>query len=162
MIIDADLVLLILDGSEGLTEDDRKIINWLGDRRALVLLNKTDQPLLIDEKELASLTKADIIKTSMIDGSGIDELKDYLYNMVYSGQLRPTSQVFITNTRHKEALLRADRYLNEALEAISAFMPLDMVTIDIREVLAALGEITGDSLTEDLIDKIFADFCLGK
>jgi tRNA modification GTPase len=68
----------------------------------------------------------------------------------------------ITNNRHKEALIRAERHLGEALDALDASMPLDMVTIDIRNVWEALGEITGESLTENLIDKIFMEFCLGK
>ncbi|HZK33763.1 MAG TPA: tRNA uridine-5-carboxymethylaminomethyl(34) synthesis GTPase MnmE [Bacillota bacterium] len=162
MIVGADLILLILDASDQLSEDDKRIIEWLGDRRVLVLLNKTDRPLDIDEGQVRRLTPAETIKTSMVDGTGLEEIEDYIYNMVHSGKLTPADQVLITNTRHKEALLRAGRYLKEALGALEASIPLDMVTIDIREVLDALGKITGESLTEGLIDTIFADFCLGK
>ncbi|HOB20250.1 MAG TPA: tRNA uridine-5-carboxymethylaminomethyl(34) synthesis GTPase MnmE, partial [Candidatus Atribacteria bacterium] len=162
MMKEADLILFILDASEPLGEDDRKIMEWLGGRRALVLLNKTDKPAVIDEAKVSELVKADVIRTSMVDGTGIEEVKDYIYNMVFSGELTADNEVFITNTRHKEALIRADRHLKDALSSIKALVPLDIVTIDIRDALDCLGEITGESLTEDLIDKIFAEFCLGK
>ena len=82
--------------------------------------------------------------------------------MVYSGKIEPSNPLMITSNRHKEALIRAEKHLGEALETLDALMPLDMVSIDIRNVWEALGEITGESLTENLIDKIFSEFCLGK
>ncbi len=162
MMEEADLILFILDASEPLGEDDRKIMEWLSGRRALVLLNKTDKPAVIDEAEVRKLVKADVIRTSMVDGTGIEDVKDYIYNMVFSGKLTAGNEIFITNTRHKEALIRADGHLKDALASLEALVPLDIITIDIRDALDCLGEITGESLTEDLIDKIFAEFCLGK
>ena len=162
MIKDADLILLLLDASQPLEKEDRDIIEWLEDKRVLILLNKADCPRMIDEDEIEQLSNNIMIKTSMIDGTGIDKVEDYIYHLVYSGEMTAKNTVMITNTRHKEALIRAEKFLIEAIEAIDASIPLDMVTIDIRNVWDALGEITGESLTENLIDKIFMEFCLGK
>jgi tRNA modification GTPase len=159
---DADLILFLLDSSHPLEKQDMEILKLLEDKKVLILLNKSDQPAAIDQEELECLTGSTIIKTSMVDGTGLEQVEEFIYNMVYSGGFEPRSHVMITNNRHKEALIRADRFLEDALDALDASMPLDMVSIDIRSVWEALGEITGESLTENLIDKIFMEFCLGK
>lgn len=159
---DADLILLLLDASNPLGKEDMDILQWLKDRQVLILLNKSDRPSAMEQEDIRKLTDSTIIKTSMIDGTGLDQVEDFIYNLVYSGGVGPKNTVMITNNRHKEALIRGERHLGEALNALAASMPLDMVTIDIRNVWEALGEITGESLTENLIDKIFMEFCLGK
>ncbi len=159
---DADLILLLLDASSPLEKEDREILQWLADRRVLILLNKADRPSVIEEDEIRSLTNNTIIWTSMMEGTGLEEVEDYIYNMVYSGSVGPKNSAMITNNRHKEALIRGQNHLGEALKTMDAFMPLDIVTIDIRDAWEALGEITGESLTENLVDKIFMEFCLGK
>lgn len=159
---DADLILLLLDASHPLEEEDMKILQWLKDKQVLILLNKSDRPSAIEPEDIEMLTDSTIIKTSMIDGTGLDQVEEFIYHLVYSGGAGPKNSVMITNSRHKEALIRAERHLGEALDALAASMPLDLVTIDIRNVWEALGEITGESLTENLIDKIFMEFCLGK
>lgn len=159
---DADLILLLLDASRPLGNEDREILGWLKDRNVLILLNKTDKPVVIEEEEIKAISSSTIIKTSMTDGSGLDKVEDYIHNMVYSGQLVLKDSIMVTNNRHKEALIRASKHLEEALQGIEDYMPLDMVTIDIRNAWSAFGEITGESLTENLIDKIFMEFCLGK
>ncbi|NLC44040.1 MAG: tRNA uridine-5-carboxymethylaminomethyl(34) synthesis GTPase MnmE [Clostridiales bacterium] len=159
---DADLILLLLDASNSLEKEDKEILQWLGDKRVLILLNKADKPSVIEEEEIRGLTDNSIIWTSMIEGSGLEEVENYIYNMVYSGSDGPRNPAMITNTRHKEALIRGHKHLEEASNAMDAYMPLDIITIDIRDAWEALGEITGESLTENLIDKIFMEFCLGK
>ena len=159
---DADLILLLLDASRPLESEDREILSWLKGKNVLILLNKTDKTVVINEDEIKAIFQGTIIKTSMTDGTGLDKVEEYIYNMVYSGQLTVKDSVMITNNRHKEALIRASKHLEEALQGINDLMPLDMVTIDIRNAWNALGEITGESLTENLIDKIFMEFCLGK
>jgi tRNA modification GTPase len=158
----ADLILLLLDASQPLEKEDTDILEWLHGRKVLILLNKTDRPAAIQEEDVQKITGSTVIKTSMVDGTGLDRVEDTIYNLVYSGEIGPKNSVLITNNRHKEALIRAERYLGEALQAMDASVPLDMVTIDIRNVWESLGEITGESLTENLIDKIFMEFCLGK
>jgi tRNA modification GTPase len=158
----ADLILLLLDASRPLEKEDREILDWLRGKKVLILLNKTDRPAAIEEEEIKWLTDSTIIKTSMVDGTGLDRVEAYIYDLVYSGGIGSKNSVMVTNSRHKEALIRAEEYLEDALQGLDASMPLDMVTIDIRNVWQALGEITGDSLTDSLIDKIFMEFCLGK
>jgi len=162
LIQGADLILLLLDSSQPLEKVDIEILKMIKDKKVLILLNKSDRPPVVGEEDIRKLIDSTIIRTSMVDGTGLDRIEDYIYNMVYSGKLEPRSSVMITNNRHKEALIRAEKHLGEALEALDALVPLDMVTIDIRNVWEALGEITGESLTENLIDKIFSEFCLGK
>ncbi len=159
---DADLILLLLDASNSLEEEDRKILQWLDNKRVLILLNKADKPSIIEEEEIRSLADSSIIWTSMIVGTGLDEVEDYIYDMVYSGSTGPKNPAMVTNNRHKEALIRGQKHIEEALKAMDAYMPLDIVTIDVRDAWEALGEITGESLTENLVDKIFMEFCLGK
>jgi tRNA modification GTPase len=159
---DADLILLLLDASNPLEKADVDILEWLKGQNMLVLLNKTDLSTAIEEEDLKQYTDSTVIKTSMLDGTGLDQVENYIYNMVYSGQLGQRSSVMITNNRHKEALIRAKRYLEDGLKALDALVPLDMVSIDIRNICDVIGEITGESLTENLIDKIFMEFCLGK
>ncbi|HCS75071.1 MAG TPA: tRNA uridine-5-carboxymethylaminomethyl(34) synthesis GTPase MnmE [Clostridiales bacterium] len=159
---DADLILLLLDASNSLEEEDRKILQWLDDKRVLILLNKADKPSIIEEEEIRSLADSSIIWTSMIVGTGLDEVEDYIYDMVYSGSTGPKNPAMVTNNRHKEALIRGQKHIEEALKAMDAYMPLDIVTIDVRDAWEALGEITGECLTENLVDKIFMEFCLGK
>ncbi|NLA85493.1 MAG: tRNA uridine-5-carboxymethylaminomethyl(34) synthesis GTPase MnmE, partial [Clostridiales bacterium] len=159
---DADLILLILDASEPLEKEDRDILEWLKGKNILILLNKTDKPLMISEEDVRPLTDSTIIRTSMTDGTGLDELEEYIYELVYSGGLSSKNSVMIVNNRHKEALMRAKDHLQEALNGVDSGVPLDMVSIDIRSAWEALGEITGESITENLIDKIFMKFCLGK
>ncbi|NLB42010.1 MAG: tRNA uridine-5-carboxymethylaminomethyl(34) synthesis GTPase MnmE [Clostridiales bacterium] len=159
---DADLILLLLDASSSLEKEDKEILQWLEDKRVLILLNKADRPLVIEEEEIRRLTDSSIIWTSMMEGTGLNEVENYIYNLVYSGSVGPKNTAMITNNRHKEALIRGQKHLEEALNAMDAYMPLDIVTIDLRDAWEALGEITGESLTENLIDKIFMEFCLGK
>ena len=159
---DADLILLLLDASNSLENEDREILQWLGNKRVLILLNKADKPSVMEEEEIRGLTGNSIIWTSMMEGTGLEEIENYIYNLVYSGSVGSRNPAMITNNRHKEALIRGQKHLEEALTAMDAYMPLDIVTIDIRDAWEALGEITGESLTENLIDKIFMEFCLGK
>lgn len=159
---EADLILILLDASNPLEKEDREILDWLKDRKVLILLNKTDRPPAVSEEDIRCITDKRVIKTSMLDGTGLDQVEDFIYDLVYSGGLGSRSTVMITNNRHKQALIRADQHLAEALKALDASMPLDMVSIDIRNAWEAMGEITGESLTENLVDRIFAEFCLGK
>jgi len=158
----ADLILLLLDASRPLEKEDLEILKWLKDRKVLILLNKSDLPSVIKKDEIRKVSGGRIIRTSMTDGTGLAETEENIVRLVESGRLGPKNSAVILNSRHKEVLLRADRDLGEALSALDSSVPLDMVTIDIRNVLESLGEITGESVTENLIDKIFSEFCVGK
>lgn len=160
-ISDADLVILMLDSNSGLSEDDKEIINHVRDKKYMVLLNKSDLDNNLTEEDLNFLECDNVFKISAKTGNGIDVVKSKIRDLFFKGEIT-TNNVIVTNTRHKEALFRAYESINSAIEALKNTFAIDLASIDIRNAWTFLGEITGDSLEENIIDKIFKDFCLGK
>ena len=160
-ISDADLVILMLDSNSGLSEEDKEIINHVRDKKYMVLLNKSDLDNNLTEEDLNFLECDNVFKISAKTGSGIDVVKSKIRDLFFKGEIT-TNNVIVTNTRHKEALFRAYDSINSAIEALKNTFAIDLASIDIRNSWTFLGEITGDSLEENIIDKIFKDFCLGK
>ncbi|MDU1414450.1 MAG: tRNA uridine-5-carboxymethylaminomethyl(34) synthesis GTPase MnmE [Clostridium sp.] len=160
-ISDADLVILMLDSNSGLSEEDKEIINHVRDKKYMVLLNKSDLDNNLTEEDLNFLECDNVFKISAKTGSGIDAVKSKIRDLFFKGEIT-TNNVIVTNTRHKEALFRAYDSINSAIEALKNTFAIDLASIDIRNAWTFLGEITGDSLEENIIDKIFKDFCLGK
>jgi len=159
----ADLIILVLDASNELTKEDMEIINHIKYKKAIILLNKTDLPQRIREEELKELLgDKRIIKTSIIEEKGLGEIEDEIVNMVYGGQVKSADTSFVTNIRHKNSLERALKSIEEGLNATKQNLPYDLIEVDIKDCYDALGEITGDTVEDDIIDKIFANFCLGK
>ncbi|AGB42502.1 tRNA modification GTPase TrmE [Halobacteroides halobius DSM 5150] len=159
----ADLILLVLDMSRELSKEDHDLIAAIKNKQAVIIANKLDleAEVSIDEiKEIAS--DKPLVKTAAIDNQGIDKLEKVISDLVFSGDVEAQSQTLITNMRHKNALDRAKQSLLDVKETFERGLPNDFITIDLREALEAVGEITGDTLGEDIIDQIFADFCLGK
>lgn len=162
-IEDADLILWVMDASRPIEEEDREILDDIQYKKTLIILNKMDCPMVLDYKELKLLAKnIPIVKASMINQDGIEEIEEYIHDMVMSGKVSADDGVIITNVRHQEALIKSLEHVNDALISIDEGIPLDLISIDIRGAWDALGAITGETLTEDLIDKIFSEFCLGK
>lgn len=160
-ISDADLVILMLDSNSGLSEEDKEIINHVRDKKYMVLLNKSDLDNNLTEEDLNFLECDNVFKISAKTGNGIDVVKSKIRDLFFKGEIT-TNNVIVTNTRHKEALFRAYDSINSAIEALKNTFAIDLASIDIRNAWTFLGEITGDSLEENIIDKIFKDFCLGK
>ncbi|MBE6058749.1 MAG: tRNA uridine-5-carboxymethylaminomethyl(34) synthesis GTPase MnmE [Clostridium sulfidigenes] len=160
-INDADLIILILDSSNELTEEDKEIINHISNKKYMILLNKSDLNSKITEKDLENINCTNIYSISAKTGEGIDEVRTAIKDMFFKGEIS-TNNVIITNTRHKEALLRAYECIESAINTLNYTFAIDLASIDIRNAWTFLGEITGDSLEENIIDKIFKDFCLGK
>ncbi len=162
-IEDADLILWVMDASRPIEDEDREILDDIQHKKTLIILNKMDCPVALDFKELKSIAKdIPIVKACMINQEGIEEIKEYIHNMVISGKVSADDGVIITNIRHQEALINSLQHVNDALISIDEGVPLDLISIDIRGAWDALGSITGETITEDLIDKIFSEFCLGK
>lgn len=155
----ADLVIFMLDTSRELDEEDREIINYIKDKKYLVLLNKVDLERKIDLDELKDLENK--IEISAKEALGIDRLKDEIKNLFFSGKIDSESLI-VTNTRHKQALYRAIENLNQGLNGMNRNEFLDLVSIYVTSALKALGEITGAEVEEDVVNKIFAEFCCGK
>lgn len=157
-INEADLVILVLDGSQKLTDEDTELLKYTDGTNRIVLINKTDLPKMADiPKDIED--KAEYI--SAANGFGINEVREKIRSLITSdsGSLE---EVFITGQRHLEALLRCRESLNNAINAIEDNIPMDLVTIDVNDGWSSLGEITGDTLREDLVDRIFSGFCIGK
>lgn len=159
----ADLIIAIFDISRSLTDDDHHIIELIKDKKTIVLLNKTDLPREYDEEYFRRyFDSSQIISTSMVRGLGIDELENAIRTMFYEGDIQLDSETVITNLRHKNQLQRAVENIGSVLEDLAHEVPLDCLEVDLRGCWENLGEITGESITEDILDKIFSEFCIGK
>lgn len=160
----ADLVLLVLDAARGLTDGDRSIIENIGDKKFIILVNKVDVEVIkIEQSEVERLAAGSpLLWISAEQGTGLAELEDMIVDMVLGGRATSSDTVLVASVRHKQALEKAASYLNEAISSIRGKLPLDMVSIDLRSAWENLGDITGATSTEELLDRIFADFCIGK
>jgi len=160
-IEEADLIILILDSSSELTEEDRDIISFIKGKKYIVLLNKSDLNGKINIKEIEELDSEYVISTSVTQGFGIDQLKDAIVKLFFHGEIK-SNELVITNMRHKEAMMAANSSCFQAIEALNSTSAIDLASIDIRNAWYSLGQITGDTMEENIIDKIFSEFCLGK
>ena len=161
----ADLVLVVLDAIRGLNSEDRAILELIKDKKALILINKIDvaeEKIRIKESDVWKLVEKPVLWISALKGIGIDRLEKEIFEMVTGGQVTGSDAVLVANIRHKEVLERSARHLQEAINGARQALPVDIVAIDLREAWEALGEITGSTATEDLLDRIFEDFCIGK
>lgn len=156
---EADLVIFVLDSSRELDDEDKEIIDRLDGKKYIVLLNKVDLEPKIKEEELSGLDN--IIKISAKSGFGIEDLKLKIKDMFFEGEVN-TESLIISNSRHKQALYRALENCELAEEKVKQNEFLDLISIYVTAALKALGEITGSELEEDLINKIFSEFCVGK
>ncbi|MFL0248550.1 tRNA uridine-5-carboxymethylaminomethyl(34) synthesis GTPase MnmE [Candidatus Clostridium stratigraminis] len=160
-IKEADLIILMLDASRKLDNEDFEIIDAIKESKYVVLLNKSDLPNKIDKSDLTLLNSKYILDISAATGEGIDLLKDAIKQLFFKGEVT-SSSAMITNIRHKQALLKAKVSLFSAVEALKNTQAIDLASIDLRDAWASLGEITGETAQEDIIDKIFSEFCIGK
>lgn len=160
-INEADLVILMLDLSRELDDEDKEIIEYIKDKKYIILLNKSDLGGKINRDDIKNLNSHFIIETSAKTGKGIDKLKECIRELFFKGEVK-SRDLLITNTRHKQALIKARENCIQALDVLENTFAIDLASIDIRNAWTNLGEITGDTLGEDIIDKIFSEFCLGK
>lgn len=161
-IEEADLILMILDGSESLLPEDKEILESVRDKKIITLINKSDKESNLDKEELASIIDTEIIDISAKTGDGLEDLKDVLTDMFFRDELDFNDQIYITNSRHKAALISANESLGKVLESIDSAMGEDFYTIDLMAAYEFLGDIIGETLEDDLADKIFSEFCMGK
>lgn len=157
-IDEADLIVFVLDRSRPLDKEDIDIIKYIGNRKSITLLNKSD---LQGNMDTGNSHLGETIAISALNGYGINELKRKVKDLFFHGNIE-IKDLMVTNHRHKEALMRANEKMTDAKEAVDAGISLDLAAIDISAAWNYFGEITGDTLSEDLIEKIFSDFCIGK
>ena len=160
---EADLIIAIFDSSKDLTDEDMEILNLIKGKKVIILLNKIDLNPKIDENDSRLLAVSqDIIKVSALNNLGIDKLYEKITNLFNLDQINLDNEVLITNLRQKNLITKAIEHIQETKNTMSNNMPLDIVAISIKEILEDLGSITGDEVSEDIIDEIFSKFCLGK
>ena len=160
---DADLEIAIFDSSKPLDAEDLEILNLIKNKKTIILLNKTDLEQVIseDDDRLTSVT-SNILKISALNKTGIEELYDKISEMFNLDEINLDNEVLITNLRHKNIISKAKKNALNAKNALENDMPIDIIAIYIRQILDDLGEITGEVVTEDIINEIFSKFCLGK
>jgi tRNA modification GTPase len=159
----ADLVLLVLNGAEALSEEDRRLIGLIRERTAVVIVNKTDLPQRIDLEQVRDLIgDKPLITASIKEERGIGDLEAAIEQLFRMGQVEAAEGTYVTNARHVHLLKKALQSVRDCISGIDAGVPLDMVEIDLKNAWQTLGEIIGDAVAEDLIDQIFSQFCLGK
>lgn len=159
----ADLVLLVLDSSNPLSDEDRQLIKVTDEAKRIIILNKTDLPMQLDTDELFNLIPEDqVIRTSATEGVGLDDLKEKISKLFFGGIESNQNSVIVTNARHIGLLNQAEEALDSVLQGLKDGMPVDLVQIDMTRCWEFLGEITGDSYQDELLDQLFSQFCLGK
>lgn len=162
----AELLLIVLDGSMPLTEDDQELLARHRDKKRLVVINKADLPCRIDSSALAVLEHDEpacaVVRISAKTGDGLDDLRDRLRAMILRADFEPGESVVVTHLRHQSALLRAKEALTCAAGSVVAKLSGEFVAMDLRAAIDALGEITGAVSTDDILERIFREFCIGK
>jgi tRNA modification GTPase len=174
---EADLLLLVVDSSEGATSADREVAEALRALRmedsadeehsldttpVIVVANKADLPAALRASEAEDLwSGAPVVLVSCLTHAGLETLAETVGRLALGGELHPADAV-VSSARHQDALRRAGEHLRAAEQTLGDRLPLDFVSIDLRAALAAMGEITGETATDDLLDRIFAEFCIGK
>lgn len=158
----ADLVLLVIDGSERLTQQDRQLLTGLDARAHVVVMNKEDLPPLVDAAEIASLTSAPCIRVSAREGTHIRQLEEAVTAAVWEGEVGAGEHIILTNARHEQALKRSREGLARAARGATDGHYVEFIAADLRDALAALDEIVGKTPAEDIIGRIFQQFCIGK
>ena len=159
----ADLVIFMLDSSSPLDDEDLGIMDIIGDRYAICLLNKTDLGIAVKKDDISSIIpNSVIIETAVSNGIGIELICDEIENLVYGGRVKQEESLIVTNVRHKALLEEALRSVDDALKMAKSLEPLELLEIDVNNAYASLGRIIGDEVEEDILNEVFRRFCLGK
>lgn len=159
----ADLIIFILDGSRALDEEDMEIVDVIGSRNAIVLINKSDLGMEIKRNDIIKmLPESKVIETSVINNDGVETVEKIIEEMVYSGDIRQEDSLMVTNVRHIELLKQAGCAIKDAEVMAEKEEAFEFIEVDIKEAYNTLGEITGETVGDDIINEVFSRFCLGK
>ncbi|MDA1477029.1 tRNA uridine-5-carboxymethylaminomethyl(34) synthesis GTPase MnmE [Bacillus changyiensis] len=159
----ADLILLVLNYSEPLSDEDMKLFEAVSGMDLIVIVNKTDLEQKLDLESVRTLAgRSPVVTTSLLKEEGIDELEEAIQSLFFTGAIESGDLTYVSNTRHISLLHEAKRMIGDALEGIENDVPIDIVQIDLTRCWEVLGEIIGDAVHESLIDQLFSQFCLGK
>ncbi len=159
---EADLIIYVIDGSVDLDLNDEMIMNIIKNRKAVVLLNKSDLEVVVEVKTIREKLDKDIIQISAKENKGIEDLEKWIIDNYFQGNIDFNDEIYITNIRQKNALKDSIQSLKNVLYSVEDNMPEDFYSIDLMSAYEVLGEIIGETVNEDLVDTIFSDFCMGK
>lgn len=160
---EADLVIAIFDSSRKLDDEDVEIINLIRDKKSIVLLNKQDLNPELKESELkVMMPDKEVIGISILNDYGIDRIEEIVRDMFFSNQIRIEDDTIVTNLRQKNLLIAARENILDAIDALNMDISIDCIEVDIKDCWMNIGAITGDASGEDILDRIFSDFCIGK
>lgn len=158
----ADLVLLLLDGSKNLADEDKALIEETKNKKRIIILNKMDIGQKLNVQEMKKLTNSEVISTSILKKVNLDELENLIKKLFFSGITNSNDQILVTNQRQSGLLAKAKKQLEDVISAVEDGVPVDIAQIDFNGAWDTLGEITGDSAPDELINALFSQFCLGK
>ncbi|WP_163582192.1 tRNA uridine-5-carboxymethylaminomethyl(34) synthesis GTPase MnmE [Gracilibacillus saliphilus] len=160
---ESDLILLVLNYGEELTEEDRNLFKAVEGLEYIVIVNKTDLDQKLDLEEVRQLAgDQKVITTALIEDKGMDDLEEAIADTFFAGDLESGDLTYVSNVRHIQLLQQTIKALEDAMDAMDADMPIDLVQIDVTRAWELLGEIVGDTMQDSLIDQLFSQFCLGK
>ena len=160
---ESDLIIAMFDNSKNLSKEDKEILEFIKNKKAIILLNKCDleDKNLKDEKEIKETNKK-VIKISLLSESNLSDFYKELDIIFNLNQITADNEILITNIRHKNLIEDAIKHTKDAKESLMIGMPIDIISINIKEILESLAKITGENVTEDVLKEIFSKFCLGK
>jgi tRNA modification GTPase len=162
-INNSDLIILVVDASDALLQEDIEIIELVKNKKVIVALNKIDLGQIQNVKQLGDLFgQENVIEMSVIEKYGIDILEERIKGLVFQGRINIEKNNMVTSIRHKNLLDKAAENVERALVSIGNEVPVDLISVDIKEAWSCLGAITGDTVEEDIINEIFSKFCIGK
>ncbi len=160
---EADLVIAIIDASKEIREEEKEMLEFIKDKKGIILLNKVDLEIKIDKEEIKRIAKDKcVLEISALNKEGIDKLYETISAMYKFSEIEIDDSLTITNKRHKNAINNMITSIEKSQKSIEERMPIDVVTINITEILTEMGTITGETVSEDIINEIFKKFCLGK
>ena len=159
----ADLILLVLNHSDELTAEDERLFEAIDGMDFIVVINKTDLEKKINTERVQQLAgNRKIVTTSLLQEEGVNQLEEAIASLFFEGSLESGDMTYVSNARHIALLHQAKQTIEDAIDAAHAAVPIDMIQIDVTRTWEILGEITGDTVEESLIDQLFSQFCLGK
>lgn len=159
---EADLVIAIFDISREFDKDDEEILNLIKDKKHITILNKDDLDQKISDEEIEKYFKDDYLRLSVMENESVKKIEDLIIDLFFDGELQISSDLVLSNLRHINALKEAKKSLLEVNESLKQKVFLDLIEVDLENVIGHISEITGTITTEDILDRVFSDFCIGK
>lgn len=159
---EADLVIAIFDISREFDKDDEEILNLIKDKKHITILNKDDLEQKISDEEIEKYFKDDYLRLSVMENESVKKIENLIIDLFFDGELQISSDSVLSNLRHINALKEAKKSLLEVNESLKQKVFLDLIEVDLENVIGHISEITGTITTEDILDRVFSDFCIGK